>query len=208
MARARRVENGRSSSTINRLLSARSSNASGASAIRTSPCMSPNSCTHNSDGWISHMGIVALVRESSLPVGLRRNCRTSFKRLAKPNDPRDRARFRETRIGQGQLRARALQQCLGDEEPEAQSAAFLAVLDAVRRAARGDIGLADTQQDVGRIARPVIPDLDDDVAIRPMRLEADAAFGEIRRVVEDVGQAVDHARDCAGPSAPGPPRRS
>src|SRR5215217_5735089 len=159
MARASRVENGRSSSTIKRLLSARSSNAAGASAIRTSPCiLRLSSFMSEPVRLLSHMGILPLTFERSLGISLRRNCRTSFKRMTGPNDPCDGAGGGRSGIRQGQFGPRALDQGLGDEQAQSQSSALLAVLGALGGAAGGHIGLADPEQNIGSVAGAVIPD--------------------------------------------------
>src|SRR5215217_729262 len=188
MARARRVENGRSSSTIKRLLSARSSNAAGASAIRISPCILRTFLHETSlSGSLTHMGIVPLFFESFERTSLRRNCRTSFKRMTRPNDPRDGPRGRRSGVRQGQFGPRALDQGLGDEEAQTQSTALLAVLGPLGGAACGHVGFADPEQDIGRVTGAVIPDLDENLVRRPAGLDGHLALGKVRGVVEDVG---------------------
>src|SRR5690606_6330601 len=94
-------------------------------------------------------------------------------------------------VAEGQFRPRALQQRLGDEEAEAEPAGPLILLPP------GDIRIADTLEDIGRIAVAVV--LDDDAhAFRRVADDdghllagmVDGVFQQIAEAVENAGIAV------------------
>src|SRR5215472_14742746 len=94
---------------------------------------------------------------------------------------------RERAVLKVERRARALQQCLGDEEAKPQ-AARLAV--AAPAATVGDIGLADPVHDLRGKARTVIGDGDGDILTVPGGGDLDPLVREIHGVLEQVSEAV------------------
>jgi hypothetical protein len=54
------------------------------------------------------MGILPLVFERFLGISLRRNCRTLFKRMTRPNDPRNGACGWLSGVREGEFRAQSL----------------------------------------------------------------------------------------------------
>src|SRR5215203_563462 len=188
MARASRAENALSSSTIRRLLSARASNAACASAILATPCVRPATSAGLQASYRK-----ALTRRQGRGTGRRVGgaLRSTFKRGARPNDPHEGAARRRLGVAERDLRPAALDQGLGDEQPEPEAAAAFA-LPAVS-AAGGDVGLAHAEQDLGGKARTVVADLDEDLITRPPRLDGDLAGGEVDGVVDKVVEPVHHA---------------
>ena len=81
--------------------------------------------------------------------------------MTRPNDPRDGTGGRRSGVGEGELRPRPLDQGLGDEQsqPQTRAAILLVGLRALRGTPGGHVGLSDPEEDIGRISRPVIPDL-------------------------------------------------
>ena len=76
--------------------------------------------------------------------------RLPFKRGARPNDPHDRALSWRRRVHERELRSRALDQRLGDEQAETE-AGSVALTAALAGAAGGHIGLADPQQHLSQL---------------------------------------------------------
>src|SRR5918994_1688828 len=124
MARASRVEKGRSSSTIRRLWSPAAAAASGrtcTSAMMRSPrasCDAPfmrcrlfKALYRN--GFLLWEGLGRRSFHGRLDVPLEGG--------AGPCDPDRRPRCRRDEVREGELRARALDQSLGDEQPEPQA---------------------------------------------------------------------------------------
>src|SRR6476620_4596542 len=94
------------------------------------------------------------------PNGSRREGGRAFELAAAPVHAHDRPSVRKRAVLEVERGARALQQRLGDEEPEPQAARLaLAALPATV----GDIGLADAVHDLRGKARTVIGDGDGDV---------------------------------------------
>src|SRR5829696_8434155 len=191
MARARRVEKVLSSSTINRLLSARASNGTSASPIANSPCLTaarpvlpPCSSLYIGSVFAFVSAVRAKFRAGLAALG------AALEGGARPDDANDRAAGPGRGVGEEELGAGALDQRLGDEQAEAEAAGLL-VARALPRAAGRDIGLAGPQQHLGGKSRPVVADLEPDLVGRPARLDLDRAGGEIDGVVEDVGEPVE-----------------
>ena len=94
-----------------------------------------------------------------------------------------------------ELRARALDQRLGDEQAEAEPAPPSSSASPPLGGAAGrDVGLADPEQDVGREARPVVADLEAHLAGVQRACDGRrGSCGEIDGVVDDVGEPVDDA---------------
>ena len=63
--------------------------------------------------------------------------------------------------------------------------------------AAGDIGLAELGEDLGGEARPVVADLDGDVAAVETGRDQHLGAGEIGRVLHEVGHGVDDLRQAA-----------
>src|SRR5215218_10010228 len=140
MARARRVEKVLSSSTINRLLSARASNGTSASPIANSPCLTATrlSCRHASSPYIGSVfafvsAVRAKFRARLAALG------AALEGGARPDDANHRAAGARRSVGEEELGAGALDQRLGDEQAEAEAAGLVA--RALPRAPRRDIGL-------------------------------------------------------------------
>ena len=90
----------------------------------------------------------------------------------------------------------ALQQRFGDEEAEAQAALLAFGADA---AAAGHIRLADAPQDFRREARSIIGDRDRDILLAPAhrdfdtcRREVDGVFHDVAEPIEDRGRTLHH----------------
>src|SRR5207245_2308086 len=89
------------------------------------------------------------------------------------------------RIAEIDRGARALQQGLGDEKPEAEAAAGLCPL------ARRHIGLADAVDDLGREARSVVGDGEGDLLAIPVPADGDGLLGEVDGVLDQVAEPID-----------------
>jgi hypothetical protein len=92
-------------------------------------------------------------------------------------------------VGEAKPGAAALEEGLGDEETEAESAG-LRMLHRAALPPRGDIRLADAVDDLGREAGAVVDDLDDNAVVRPRRPDLDLAAREIDSVFDEIAEAV------------------
>src|SRR6516165_1589993 len=119
--------------------------------------------------------------------GSRREGGRAFELAAAPVHADDRPAVRKRPVLKVERGARALQQGLGDEEPEPQTARLAL---AARPATVGDIGLADAVHDLRRKAWTVIGDGDGDVLTAPGGGDFDSLVGEIDGVLEQVSQTV------------------
>src|SRR6185312_7473926 len=88
-------------------------------------------------------------------------------------------------VGEADPCAGALQQTLRNEDAESHM-----LLIAAAAAPPGDIGLADARQHLLREARPVIDDVDRDRVLAPGGGDADLAPRELRRVLDEIAEAV------------------
>src|SRR5579863_3529450 len=140
-----------------------------------------------------HLRAASLSRDHGAPFyRLLRPASTLLEGRAAPGDCRNRADARLRAIHDLGFRAGSLQQSLGDEQPKSEAAAGSAALIAFF-AARRDIGLAEPRQDVRRDAWAIVGDDNLDRLFAPRRADADLLLGEIRRVLHDVAQAIEHA---------------
>src|SRR5690606_32987064 len=101
-------------------------------------------------------------------------------RLARPDDPDQRALARLAGIAEGDTRAGALQQRLGDEQAEAEAAA------ASTRPASRHIGFADAVENLRRKTRPVVDDRQLDLRLVPCPAQDHGFAGEIDGVLDEV----------------------
>ena len=115
-----------------------------------------------------------------------------FECRARPFHANHRAMAGRRRIAGHERRPAALQQGLGDEQPEAEARAFFR-FGAAPAATRRHIGIADAAQHVRRKARPVVFDGDADPVAGEPRPDVDLAHGKIQCVLNEVPEAIDKA---------------
>src|SRR6476660_4285501 len=104
----------------------------------------------------------------------------------------NRTTLRNGPIFKRQRGARALQQCLGNEETEAQAGWFVASIVLVMPAA-GDVRFADAGQYFRCKSRSVIGDFNGDGIIAPLGIDRNPIVREIDRILQQVSESVE---DC------------
>src|SRR6195256_993642 len=109
-----------------------------------------------------------------------------------PAYPHDRAALRKLAVFQGQCRAGALQQGLGDEKAEAQPGRL--VRGPYPLPPAGDEGLAQAVHDLGRKARAVVIDGDRHLVAAPFGRDLDALAREIDGVLHQIAEPIHDRR--------------
>src|SRR5712675_158839 len=176
MARARRWRNDLSSSTISRERSpwGLASSVMGATFVETRdtaritdpwyPAQGPRPIAATGRSVATARGQEFTIWRSG-PASGRRSDQQPLEIGPAPADPHDRAALRKLPVFQGQCRARALQQGLGDEKAEAESGRL--VRGPYPLPPAGDEGLAQAVHDLGRKARAVVIDGDRHLVAAP-----------------------------------------
>src|SRR5204862_3086567 len=112
--------------------------------------------------------------------------------LAAPAHAHTRAVLRRGTIGEGERRAAALEQRLGNEDAEPEAADL--ALAARRMAAARQIRLPDAIENLGGKTRPVVRDRDRDLAVAPVRRDLDPGAREIDGILHEIAEPVDDRR--------------